>query len=432
LNQLESELDPFIPKTEEDMVRFMEAVQYSWEINRRPEQWPDPDTKDWHTWMYLGGRGAGKTRSGSELVRYWIMNGTYKRGHLIAPTVADLRDVMVEGPSGLLNVFPPWFRPTYEPSKRKVSFPNGAVILLYSADQPERLRGPQCDFLWGDEVASWRRPDTWDMAMFGLRLGENPRAIVTGTPKPTKLIKKLLTMNGVLVTRGSTYANEKNLAPQFLRYIKEKYEGTRLGRQEIFAEMLDDNPSALWSRETIEQNRVNSIPAGLKMVRVLTAVDPSTQDDKNSDEAGIITGFKGGDKHYYILDDSTIQASPLGWAKKAISCYSKFNADRIIYESNQGGLMVEATFANIDKKIPLKGVHASRGKVVRAEPISALYEKGLVHHVGYFPELEDEMCQWEPGMDSPNRMDALVWLVTALHGGSGIATAMTGYDVRPA
>jgi phage terminase large subunit-like protein len=424
------ELQMLMPKTEEDIENFLNAIKFKWELHRRDSQWP-PEDDSWHTWLFLGGRGSGKTRAGAELVRHWIESGHYRLGHFIAPTMADVRDVMLEGDSGIMTISPPWMRPTYHPSKRQITWPNGAKVLLFSADEPERLRGPQCEFLWADEPASWRRPETWDMAMFGLRLGELPRAIVTGTPKPTKLILGIMKQKTTYLSRGSTYDNLKNLAPQFVEYIKDKYEGTRLGRQEIHAEVLMDNAKALWKREWIENNRLPKLPDGVTLTRVVVAVDPSNKGEKDSDEAGIVVAGKGSDLKYYVIDDQSLIATPKGWATKAVNAYTTHTADRIIYEANQGGDMVKETFEAVNDKVPLKEVWASRGKATRAEPVSALYEQNRVVHVGAFPDLEDELCQWEPGDDSPNRLDALVYGITALHGQSGKVSAQTGLNVHP-
>jgi len=433
-------LEEALPKTPGDRAALAKAIRYNWELHRRPEQWPDPNERDWKTWMYVAGRGSGKTRAGAELIRHYVENFEHYFGvppekgiiHFIAPTVSDLRDVMVEGDSGIISVSAPWFMPLYEPSKRRVTWPNGVKALLFSADEPERLRGPQCHLLWADEIASWRRPNTWDMAIFGNRLGANPKRIVTGTPKPTKLIKSILKDKGTYVTKGSTYDNVDNLAPSFIEEIRLKYEGSRMGRQEIHAEILEDNENALWTRHIIDLGRVVRTPPGIDIVRMIVALDPSCGGGKDSDDAGIIVAGKGSDKEYYVFDDCTCSGSPFKWARAAATAYHTHACDRVVYEKNQGGLMVESTIANYDTKLPLKGVHASRGKITRAEPISTLYEQGRVHHVGEFPELEDELCQWEPGQSSPNRLDALVWGVTDLHGSSGVAHAMTtSRDIRP-
>lgn len=397
-----------------------EALNYRWDFWARDKQMAPPG--DWRTWFVLAGRGFGKTRTGAEWVREEVESGRRKRIALVAPTAADVRDVMVEGESGLLACSPPSFKPRYEPSKRRLSWPNGAIATTFSADEPERLRGPQHDGAWCDEPASWRRPEAWDMLMFGLRLGEDPRSVVTGTPKPTKMVRDILADRGTVVTRGTTYENRGNLAPAFFEKILRKYEGTRLGRQELNAEVLDDNPFALWKRDRIEELRVAAFP---DLARIVVAIDPQVADpkqsgDEDSAETGIIVAgiSQGREPHGYVLDDATLRDTPDKWARAAVTAYSKYKADRIVAEANNGGAMVEFTVATVARDLGLrvsyKAVHASRGKVTRAEPVSALYEQGVVHHVGCFPQLEDQLCEWMPGDKSPDRLDALVWALTDL------------------
>jgi phage terminase large subunit-like protein len=320
---------------------------------------------------------------------------------------------MVEGESGILSVCPPWNRPAYEPSKRRLTWPNGALATLYSADEPERLRGPQSDGAWCDEPASWRYPEAWDMLMFGLRLGSDPRVVVTGTPKPIKIIKELLQSPTTHVVRGSTYANRRNLSPVFFSQIVKKYEGTRMGRQELQAEILDDNPNALWRRDDIERTRVTSYP---DLTRSVVAIDPAVTDDEGSAETGIVVAGVSGAGEYYILDDRSLRSSPRGWATAAITAFHTYHGDRIVGEANNGGDMIEALLRTVDKEIPFKKVTATRGKAIRAEPIASLYERGIVHHVGTFPALEDQLCEWDPSLDgpSPDRLDACVWALTEL------------------
>lgn len=328
---------------------------------------------------------------------------------------------MVEGESGILACSPPWFRPKYEPSRRRLTWPNGAIATTYSAEEPKALRGPQHDKAWGDEPGSWPYPDTWDQLQFGLRLGDDPRSILTTTPRPVKLIRDILKDPSTVVTRGTSYENRGNLAPQFYSRIITRYEGTRLGRQELLAEMLDDNPNALWQRAQIDNLRIRKEEMP-ELSRIVVAIDPSVHDGKKDDgdqraEAGIIAAGIGrvkGEIHGYVLADWTVYGSPAEWAGAAVQLYHDLKADRIVAETNQGGAMVEGTVRAVDKKVSYKGVHASRGKVVRAEPVSALYEKDRVHHVGGFAQLEDELCDWMPGMASPNRLDALVWAITEL------------------
>jgi phage terminase large subunit-like protein len=339
-----------------------------------------------------------------------------KRIALVAPTAADARDVVVEGESGLLAVCPPWDKPTYEPSKRRVTFANGALCILYSADKPDRLRGPQHDAAWCDELASWRYMEAWDMLMMGLRLGDDPRCVVTTTPRPIKQIKDLLADAHCAVTRGTSYENAANLAPAFLETILKRYEGTRLGRQELNAELLDDNPNALWQRAQIDKLRVNDHPS---LVRIVVGVDPQAADPTDTEstetsETGIVVAGVAADGHCYVLGDYSLRASPGEWAAAVVSAYKLHECDRIVPEVNNGGAMVTYTIRTIDSRLPIKEVRASRGKVTRAEPIAALYEQGKVHHVGAFARLEDQMCEWEPGMKSPDRMDALVWALTDL------------------
>lgn len=384
------------------------AALYDWE-----GYWARPNQRipegDWRYWLLLAGRGFGKTRTGAETVRHWSV--TYPRIHLVAPTAADARDVMVEGESGLLSCFPSNERPLFEPSKKRVTFQNGCVAYTFSADEPERLRGPQCYAFWADEVAAWRfGQEAWDQLTFGFRLGDNPRGVITTTPKPIKLVKDILSDPQTIVTRGSSYDNRVNIAQAFYDTIIKKYEGTRLGRQELLAEILDDLPGALWTRSMIEAGRVQDIPP---LYRVVVAIDPAVTANEDSDETGIIAAGIGYNEHVYVLADGSLRASPNDWARAACRLLLRWDADRIVAEVNNGGDMVETTIRAVLASIPYRGVRASRGKAVRAEPVSALYEQRRVHHVGSFPDLEEQMCGYVPGIsdDSPDRMDALVWAV---------------------
>lgn len=368
-------------------------------------------------WLILAGRGWGKTKTGAEWVRERVESGKYRRLALIGPTTADIRDTMIEGESGILSISPPWFMPKYRPSLRKIVWPNGAEAITYSAEDPDQLRGPNVDAAWCDELGAWKyAQEAWDMLQFTLRAGDDPRAVVTTTPKPTKIIKELVTASTTHVTRGSTHDNARNLAPSFMRRILAKYEGTRLGRQEIDAEILDDNPGALWKRAQIDELRVTNAP---DLVRIVVGVDPATTSDEGSDETGIIGAGLGVDDHGYVLEDASLKGSPAEWASAAVTLYHKLKADRIVAEANQGGDMVEYTIHTIDPHVPVTLVHASRGKIARAEPVAALYEhndkrQGRVHHMGTYPDLEDQLCNWVQGMKSPDRLDALVWSLTAL------------------
>lgn len=398
----------------------LDALWHSWAFLSRPEQrLPDGD---WSFWLYLAGRGAGKTRTGGETMREWIKRGKM-RGGMIAPTAADARDVMVEGNSGILSVC--WEndetydgvkigKPLYEPSKRRLTWQNGAIASLYSADEPERLRGPQHDCMWADELCAWRDPTTWDLAMFGLRLGVNPQAFISTTPKPTKVIKELLKNDSTVITRGTTYSNRANLADSFFKQIIKKYEGTRLGQQELMGVLLEESEDALWSREILDKTRLLKIPDGVWFKRLVVAVDPATTSKDTSAETGIIVIGLGNDDHVYVLHDASGRYTPEAWGRKAVQLWRVFHCDSIVAEVNQGGDMVKHTFKTVDPNIPVHMVRASRGKQARAEPVSALWEQGRAHIVGNMSELEDQMCEWEPltGAESPDRIDATVWGVT--------------------
>ncbi len=397
------------PQNKAELNKIMEVVRYRWTLNARPAQ--SIPEGDWTIWLLKAGRGFGKTRVGAETVRIWKENNPII--HIVGPTAGDARDVLIEGPAGILECSPAWDKPKYEPSKRRLSWNNGAYALIFSADEPDRLRGPQCYAAWCDELAAWKYPeDAWDNLMMGLRLGSNPRCVVTTTPRPIKLVKQLVKDPSVYVTNGSTYDNIDNLAPAFLNTILKKYEGTRLGRQELNAEILEDVEGALWNLSMIEKSRVKQMPT--ELVRCAVAIDPSVTSTEDADETGIITGGKDAKGHIYIWADDSGIYSPQGWATKAISSYDRNRADRVIGETNNGGDLIETVIRNIDPSVSYKGVWASRGKIVRAEPVVALYEQQRVHHVGTLAKLEDEMTNWIQGEKSPGRIDALVWLVTFL------------------
>jgi phage terminase large subunit-like protein len=406
----------------------LEDLRWQWRAWARPQQIA-PDG-DWLVWLVLAGRGFGKTRMGAEWVRERVRDGA-RRLILAGPTAGDVRDVMVEGESGILAVSPPHERPLYEPSKLRLTWPNGAVATLLSADEPERFRGKQGDTVWCDELAAWRYPEAWEQLQFTMRLG-SPRYMVTTTPKPTPIIRELARDPRTVVTRGSTYDNAANLAPEFIERIRAKYEGTRLGRQEVHAEVLDDVPGALWTRAMLESTRVMVAPA---LGRRVVGVDPSG----GGDAVGIVGAGRGVvDGHGYVLADRTVLgATPDGWAREAIKLAIDIGAHAIVAERNFGGDMVKATIerAALDMGVALevKVVTASRGKTVRAEPISALYEQRRVHHVGvckcprgtvetvHIPgclePLEDELLRFtSTGVEgaSPNRADAKVWALTDL------------------
>lgn len=404
-----------------------------WHAKARLEQLP-PAGDWWAGWLILAGRGFGKTRSGAEWVRENVELGTARNIALVAPTAADARDTMVEGVSGLLAVSSPWCLPSYEPSKRRVTWPSGATATTYSSEEADRLRGPQFDLAWADEVAVWNDAQaTWDMLMFGLRLGTNPRWLATTTPKPIKLLRDLLLREGqdVVVTRGSTFDNAANLAPRFLDAMRKRYEGTRLGRQELNAELLVDVPGALWQLEWLDRDRLE--PEKLRFIdlqRVVVAVDPAVSNKEGSDETGILAAGMSAGGDLYVLEDASGRYAPHEWAAKAVEVFDRHHADRIVVEVNNGGEMVESTIRTVRRNVSFKSVHASRGEVTRAEPVSALYEQRKVHHVGSFPTLEDQMCAFTSDFDraragySPDRVDALVWACTELTGVGQVTAAV--------
>ncbi|HEX3430493.1 MAG TPA: terminase family protein [Rhizomicrobium sp.] len=393
------------------------ALEADWSLHARANQLPPPG--DWTIWLLLAGRGFGKTRAGAEFVKAEVEGGRARRVALVTSTAADGRDVVVEGESGLLAIGSPWCFPQYEPSKRRLTWPNGAIATLYSAEEADRLRGPQHDLLWADELAAWCDPAAWDQAMFGLRLGKRPRAVVTTTPRPVKIIRELLAREGqdVVVTRGTSYENRENLAPAFFAEIVRRYQNTRLGRQELDAEVLDDVPGALWTREWIDNARVERAPEDL--TRVVVAIDPAVTSGEDADETGIVVAGVATD-HAYVLADLSGRLAPHEWAARAVAAYHRHKADCIVAEVNNGGEMVEAVIRQVDPNVSFKSVHASRGKVTRAEPAAALYEQGRAHHVGMFAQLEDQMCALTSDFDrkragySPDRADALVWALTTL------------------
>jgi phage terminase large subunit-like protein len=396
--------------------REAEHLACAWrELWARPEQLPPAG--DWDTWLILAGRGFGKTRTGAEIVRAWCTGPEPVRVALVARTAADVRDVIVEGESGILACCPSWERPLYEPSKRRLTFPNDSLATCYSADEPDVLRGPQHHHALCDELATWQHlGEAWSNLEMGLRLGARPTKVIATTPRPLALIRELLKDPRCVVTRGSTYANAANLPAPFLARLRTRYEGTRLGRQELNAEVLDDVPGALWQREVLDKLRVRLAP---EMSRIVVAIDPAVTSGEDADETGIAVAGKGVDGAYYVLADRTCRLSPDGWARRAVIALDEFEGDRIVAEVNNGGDMVELTVRTVRTSVPYRAVRASRGKRVRAEPIAALYEQGKVHHVGALPELEDQMCSFVPeGNDkSPDRVDALVWALTDLSEG---------------
>jgi phage terminase large subunit-like protein len=411
---------------------------HTWELWARPNQLePEPLLSNgelWTIWLILAGRGFGKTRTGSETVIKWARTGACKRIALIAEDSADARDVMVEGESGIIACSPRNFRPKYEPSKRRLTWPNGAQATLFSAEDYDSLRGPQFDGAWCDELCKWRyAQEAWDNLMFGLRLGDHPRVIVTTTPRPIKVLKDIILRSDTVITKGTTMENLGNLAAPFRKAVVDKYLGTRIGRQELNAEILDDVPGALWSRTVLDETRIKPVDSKTPIVlpwfqRIVVSVDPQKEWGEAAAETGIMVTGKDGNNHGYLLEDISLNGSPEEWGRAAVIAFDEWEADLLVYEANQGGEMVAAVLRAAAKSlkedglrtadfIPLKAVHATRGKYVRAEPVAQLYEQKKIHHVGTFPELEDQLCEYTPDGNmgySPDRMDALVWGFTEL------------------
>ena len=398
-------------------------------IKARPSQLP-PET-NWKNWLILSGRGWGKTRTGSEWIVWKALQQPKTRWAVVASTSADITDTCFEGESGIISVlnrYGIYDENSYNRTRSAYTLPNGSRIKGFSAEKPDRLRGPQHHGAWCDELAAWEYPETWDQLQFGLRLGTHPQTVVTTTPRPTKIIKELIKDPENIVTRGSTYENADNLAASTLVTLQTKYADTRLGRQELFGEILDDNPGALWTRAMLESARVKDTP---HLIRVVVGIDPAVTSGEDSDSTGIVVAGMTPDGHYYILADYTLKASPQVWAEKAVYAFELHKADRIIAETNNGGDLVVHLLQQVKNTIPVKKVTASRGKAVRAEPIAALSEQGKLHMVGYFPELEDELCEYEPGVSSksPDRMDAMVWAVTELSEGSNALNYLSALAV---
>ena len=386
----------------------------------RPKQ-RTPAGTDWAVWLILAGRGWGKTHTGAASVLMYSLLNPETITAVVAPTSGDLRRVCFGGPSGLNALVPEpclWKgdrRKAFNMGTMEMRLFNGALIQGYGAVEPDRLRGPQYHMAWCDELAAWRYPEAWDQLQFGLRLGDNPQTIITTTPRPTPIIRELMKRKGkdVIVTTGSTFENVDNLAPSALKTLRERYEGTRLGRQELYAEVLDDVEGALWTRSNIDRNRKDEYP---DFRRIVVAIDPSATKGATSDEVGMIIAGLGSDEKCYILEDLSAKMSPAETCQRAVNAFDLWGADRIVAEANNGGDWIEMGLRQVKYNVPYKKLHASRGKQARAEPVAALYEQNRVCHSGVFNQMEDELCSWEPntGMPSPNRLDALVWAVTEL------------------
>ncbi|WP_425286839.1 DNA-packaging protein [Nitratireductor soli] len=402
--------------------RLGPEIEAEWVGAARLSQYPLLPIFD--TWLVTGGRGAGKTRLGAEWVNALVrgfppFSGGRRYGclALVGETLSDVREVMIDGPSGLSTVARR-HRPRFEPSRRRLVWDNGAVAQIFSAEDPDSLRGPQFDAAWCDEVGKWRYAEaTFDMLQFGLRVGERPLQLLTTTPRPIPLIRRLMDDPLVTVTRMPTMENANNLADGFLRTIERRYAGTRLGRQELDGELIADRPDALWTRAMLEAAPVEAMPEALQ--RIVVAVDPPAASRRTSDACGLVAAGLDADGNGIVLHDGTVKAAkPQEWASRAVALYHRFGADCLVAEVNQGGEMVAAVIATVDPSVPVKPVRATRGKWLRAEPVAALYEQGRVRHLKRFAELEDEMCDF--GLDglssghSPDRVDALVWALTEL------------------
>jgi phage terminase large subunit-like protein len=414
----------------QEQTRWIKALDDEWFAFAHEYQCP-PDIANngepWTTWLLIGGRGAGKTRAGAEWVRAFA-NAPKREGEserriaLVGEGEIEVRQVMIEGVSGLLAIHPNQDRPLWHSSQRRLEWNSGAVAQVFSAEDPESLRGPQFHAAWLDELAKWRHAEaTFDMLQFGLRLGERPRQVITTTPRPIPLLKKLIDDPTSAVTRASTHDNARFLAPAFIDTVLKRYQGTRLGRQEILGEIIADRPDALWSRAMIEAARVNAAP---QLARIVVAVDPPASSTKGADACGLVAAGRAENGIIYVIaDESAAGLSPAHWAAKAIALWRRLSADALVVEVNQGGDMVRAVISEQDRDVPVIAVHAKRGKWLRAEPVAALYEQGRVKHAGSFPALEDEMRDF--GLDglssgrSPDRLDALVWAVSHLSFGAG-------------
>lgn len=418
-NESWAELLSILPSDEANQILSLEdpqEIEFAWWLwGRQNQQVP---FEPFRFWLALAGRGWGKTRVGAETVREWARDPK-ERILLIAPTSADVRETMIEGPSGLLQCYPHGERPIYNPSRHVIFFPSGAIGITRSADEPERLRGPQFRKFWADEICAWRfLEEAWQQIMFGFRLpSPQLQGVITTTPKPLPVLKKLMLNPRTIVTRGSSHENKRNLSEQFFADVIAPYEGTRLGRQEIHAEVLEDIPGALWTRVIIEACRVHQHEVPADIVRCVVGVDPAVTAHETSDETGIVVAALASNGHVYVLSDLSMRGSPLEWARAVAIGYASHKCDRVVAEVNKGYDLVEGNVRNTLPNASYRSVRATRNKMIRAEPVAAMYEQGRVHHVGArFELLEDQMCSFVQGVttDSPDRMDALVWAITDL------------------
>ena len=409
-------------KAESTFADLAARMASNWRVKARPKQLAPEG--DWATWVIRAGRGFGKTRAGAGWVHERAMSHPGRWIALVGRTPADIRDYQIQGPGGLLRNTAEAERPLFEVSKRRLTWPNGSWATLYSDEEPDQLRGYSGDTAWLDEFAKFRNAAlTWENLQFGMREVSNdrPRRLITTTPRPIAILRTIERAASTVVVTGSSYENKANLDPTWIAETLAPYEGTRVGRQEIEAEILEDTPGSLWSREWFDRDRKTAAP---DLKRVVVGVDPAVSSAEGSDKTGIVVAGIGFDDRFYVLADRTAKLAPVEWAREAVKAYSEFGADRIIAEANNGGDLVEATIRMVDRNVSFKKVHASRGKVARAEPVSALYEQGRVSHVGPLPELEDQMCLFTSDFNrsaagySPDNLDACVWAITELAGRS--------------
>ncbi len=414
LNALWLELAPFLTNFLQEVLQQKEAEIHakSWAHKARPEQ-QEPSHQPWNTWLILAGRGFGKTRTGAETVWSWIKTNRHKRIALIGQTSIEARMVMVEGESGLLSVVPPDQIKKYSKGDGVIEFHNGAKVQIFGADHYERLRGPQFDGAWVDELAKFKKTEQfWEQLNLCLRLGAHPKCIITTTPRRNPVLTQLMGDPECVVTRGSTFDNAANLAAGFLKNLNKQFAGTKLEAQEIYAQMIDETAGALWTPDKIVYER----PPNNDWLRIVVAVDPADTNSETSDETGIIVIGLNANQQAYVLEDATYKAAPSEWVKKVVALYHQYQADRVVAEVNKGGDMVKDLLMACDPHISYKGVRATRGKALRAEPIVSLYEQGKVKHIGTLPALETQLCTWVPeaSAKSPDRLDALVWGLTDL------------------
>ena len=421
LNNYQTQSQNLQKELEDHKIAYLQRYSEWLDTARNEQVTPEGD---WAVWLILAGRGWGKTLTGAYDACLYGLKYPNSQIAVITPTFGDLRRVAFGGVSGMLSIIPPECLlkgrgQGYNSASAEIRLANGSKIMGFSATEPDRLRGVQFHRAWCDELAAWQYPETYDQLLFGLRLGDNPQVVITTTPKPTKLVKDLVANRNAFITRGTTYDNAENLSPQAVATLKEKYENTRLGRQELLGEVLEDVEGALWSTTMIEECRIskNEKP---QLQRIVVAIDPAVTANANSDETGILVVGKTANNRYYVLNDSSGKYSADTWARKAIDLFYDYKADRIVAETNNGGDLVERLIRGIDPQVSYKSVHATRGKIVRAEPISALYEQKRVHHVGIFPELENQMISFTGDTNvSPDRLDALVWGLSELSKSSG-------------